>query len=435
MLMKEILFAFSIVNVLLFVGLLYLYFRDRKNVDFLFADLFVLCGAVFFFGQFHLQGNQAQSWNVFWNKFQYIGIFGLLFSFPLFTSSITKTHFHRNMKLSLGMSTLIILSLVAFTNLIITNQSTASFGFFEPDKGILYPLFIAILAITCIYFSIHIVTRLKKLPITTARYSPLIAGIFIGMICGIMDLIGLIINKHVLLFFAAPCMVFGIFIITILFAWTFLSQYSIISSTLIDSQKELEKLVAKSKKDYGEFINLIARTIDAKDHYTAGHALRVMKYSTEIANALDLRESEIELLRQAALLHDIGKISIPDGVLNKKSPLTREERKHIHKHPAVARQLLSTVSDFQDILDIVYHHHERIDGKGYPDGMEKNEIPLLSRILAVADTYDAMRSKRPYREPKRKHEAIDELTRIKGTQLDERIVEKFIELIVSEQHV
>ena len=179
-----------------------------------------------------------------------------------------------------------------------------------------------------------------------------------------------------------------------------------------------------------EFIQLIAKTLDAKDQYTAGHSLRVMDYAVRIANTLDLPNREIEMLKQACLLHDIGKISIPESILNKEKPLTKEERDYIMKHPEIGKKILSTVSEFKDILDIIYTHHERIDGKGYPDGITDQSIPLLARILAVADTYDAMRSERPYRRARTKKAAIDELNKIKGSQLDEEIVDTFIQNIL-----
>lgn len=174
---------------------------------------------------------------------------------------------------------------------------------------------------------------------------------------------------------------------------------------------------------------MVTKTLNAKDPYTADHSVRVMEYSVQIANTLSLAESEIDLLRQACLFHDIGKICIPDYILNKRAVLTDEEREHILRHPELGRQILSTAGEFKHILDIIYAHHERVDGKGYPDGRTRDEIPLLARILAVADTYDAMLPERPYRRAKTKDEAIQELHKVKGTQLDEEIVDKFIEVL------
>jgi putative nucleotidyltransferase with HDIG domain len=225
--------------------------------------------------------------------------------------------------------------------------------------------------------------------------------------------------------------VIAIFIVSLSFTWTFLSQYSWVFATLTRSQHEIERLVEKSNRDFVEFVQLIAKTLDAKDKYTAGHSLRVMDYAVKIAHALQLPANEIDLLKQACLLHDIGKISIPDGILNKKKKLTPKERKYILKHPVVGKKILSTVSEFKEILDIIYTHHERVDGRGYPDGRMKDDIPFLARILAVADSYDAMRSERPYRPARNKDQAIEELILAKGSQLDAEVVDIFIKAISS----
>jgi putative nucleotidyltransferase with HDIG domain len=154
-----------------------------------------------------------------------------------------------------------------------------------------------------------------------------------------------------------------------------------------------------------------------------------MDYSLRIARVLKLSERDRELLKNASLLHDIGKIAIPDGILNKKSALSEHELEHIYRHPVVGRQILSSVSDFEGILDIIYYHHERVDGKGYPKGLTKHEIPLLARIIAVADTYDAITTQRlPRKESGRKFAAA-EMKRIRGTQLDEEIVDAFLKII------
>ena len=111
--------------------------------------------------------------------------------------------------------------------------------------------------------------------------------------------------------------------------------------------------------------------------------------------------------------------------------LSEKERKHVINHPVLGKQILSTVTEFQDILEIIYSHHERIDGNGYPNGLKKDEIPFLARVIAVADTYDAMRSERPYRRAMTKKEAVSELEKVKDHQLDEEIVETFIQVVTS----
>ncbi len=216
-------------------------------------------------------------------------------------------------------------------------------------------------------------------------------------------------------------------IVTFLVLTSFFSI--ILFSCHFNRQRRIERLAKSSDRNFGEFIQMVTKTLNAKDSYTADHSVRVMEYSVQIANTLSLPESEIDLLKQACLLHDIGKICIPDCILNKKDVLTDEEREHIVRHPELGKQILSTVGEFKHILDIIYAHHERVDGKGYPDGRTRDEIPLLARILAVADTYDAMLPERPYRRAKTKDEAIQELHNVKGTQLDEEIVDTFIEVL------
>jgi HD-GYP domain-containing protein (c-di-GMP phosphodiesterase class II) len=142
-----------------------------------------------------------------------------------------------------------------------------------------------------------------------------------------------------------------------------------------------------------------------------------------------LPKNDVDLLKQACLLHDIGKIGIPDGILNKKSALSDKEREYIFRHPAAGKQILSSVADFHGILEIIQTHHERVDGKGYPHGLNREDIPLLARILSVADTYDAICSERPYRKAKSKTQAIAELQTVKNKQLDGAIVDKFIEVL------
>ncbi|UCG91853.1 MAG: HD-GYP domain-containing protein, partial [candidate division WOR-3 bacterium] len=368
---------------------------------------------------------------VFWHKFSYVGIFGFMYTFPLFINSVILEKLGTRIKILFGTLTLICFGFILFTDLIIRNRTIYYAGLLQSSAGTLYPFFIILLMVITIYFYTKIITVSKKDITGSINYTPLIFGLGIGIGLGILDFVGLILEKPVISFIRNP-FVFGVFIMSVLFVWTFLSQYSWTLSNLTRSKEMIKKLVAKSNRSYVEFVELIAKTVDAKDHYTAGHSLRVMDYAVRIAKTLNMSRAEIELLRHACLLHDIGKISIPDGILNKPGPLTEEEREHIFKHPVVGMQILSTVSDFQEILDIIYAHHERVDGKGYPNGLTKDEIPLMARIMAVADTYDAMRSERPYRKARTKEEAVAELKRVKGSQLDKKIVDRFLDVIVAE---
>ena len=179
-------------------------------------------------------------------------------------------------------------------------------------------------------------------------------------------------------------------------------------------------------------IRSLAETIDAKDTYTRGHSERVSLYSEAIARGLGLKGKELQTIRYAGYLHDVGKIGIPDAILSKPGKLTVEEFRIIQKHPVISEKILSPVKFPFPVQSIVRHHHERFDGKGYPDSHAAEEIPLGARILFVADAYEAMTSDRPYRKALSTEMALGELERNKNTQFDPRIVEVFAGIIRSE---
>ena len=176
-------------------------------------------------------------------------------------------------------------------------------------------------------------------------------------------------------------------------------------------------------------IYAIAATVDSKGHYTCGHSQKVGKYAADIAEALGYPGEAVERIRVAALLHDIGKVGIPDHILAKREPLSMEDWELIHAHPNLGVAILKHVESLKDCLAAVQYHHERYDGTGYPAGLKGDNIPLDARILAVADSYDAMTSLRPYRQEKSTDEqAIEELKRCAGTQFDPAIVEAFVNI-------
>jgi putative nucleotidyltransferase with HDIG domain len=146
------------------------------------------------------------------------------------------------------------------------------------------------------------------------------------------------------------------------------------------------------------FATALVATLDARDRYTAGHSAAVAIYARDIAGRLELSESEQQLAHLCGLVHDIGKIGLPAGLLEKPGALTLEERRQMQEHSAIGERILAKVEDYAEIAKIVRHHHERMDGMGYPDGISGDDIPLISRIIAVADAYNAMTSDRPYRD-------------------------------------
>ncbi|MCG2821108.1 MAG: HD domain-containing protein, partial [Candidatus Atribacteria bacterium] len=185
------------------------------------------------------------------------------------------------------------------------------------------------------------------------------------------------------------------------------------------------RLYQKIQDSYFEIVKALAQAIEAKDPYTHGHSERVMKYTVLIAQKLELQEGEKESLRYAAILHDIGKIGVRGTVLNNPNGLTGEEYDEIKKHPLIGEGIIKPIELLQPIRPLIRHHHEWHNGKGYPDGLSGENIPLGARILAVADAYDAMKSDRPYRRALTEETAIQELKRGSGTQFDSKIVEIF----------
>ena len=179
---------------------------------------------------------------------------------------------------------------------------------------------------------------------------------------------------------------------------------------------------------YVEFVSSLASALDARDPYTAGHSIRVSEYSCAIARAMNVPESERELIRVGALLHDIGKIGISDAVLQKPGKLTPDEEALIRQHPVIGRKILECVQGFDAYLPVVELHHENWDGAGYPHGLKGEETPRAARIVKVADSYDAMTSDRPYRRGMRHEQAIRILEENAGTQLDPAAVQAFITL-------
>jgi len=190
---------------------------------------------------------------------------------------------------------------------------------------------------------------------------------------------------------------------------------------LSDANDDLRRLFTGSMK-------ALAQALEAKDEYTQGHSARVAEESVNIARRLSLSDAEIQRIWLAGCLHDIGKIGINEAVLNKPGKLNEEEWNLIKQHPVVAGKILGPIPELSDIIDIIVHHHERYDGSGYPDGLEGSSIPLGARILSVADAYDALTSRRSYREALARDEAYRILEDAGGTQFDPVIMRTFLDL-------
>ncbi|MCR4605357.1 MAG: HD-GYP domain-containing protein [Eubacterium sp.] len=173
----------------------------------------------------------------------------------------------------------------------------------------------------------------------------------------------------------------------------------------------------------------LAKTIDAKDKYTNGHSMRVADYSKMIAQRMDFSDEEIDEIYNMAMLHDIGKIGVPDAIINKNTKLSDEEYDIIKGHPGIGYDILSEMPEMKEVGLGARWHHERYDGKGYPDGLKGEEIPIQARIIGVADSYDAMTSNRSYRDYLPQDVVKNELEKGKGTQFDPEIAEIMLNIM------
>lgn len=192
---------------------------------------------------------------------------------------------------------------------------------------------------------------------------------------------------------------------------------------------ELSNTYDKLEQAYMDSIEVVRHTVEAKDSYTRGHSDRVSEYSVLIGQRLGLYDQDIRILRIGGLFHDIGKIGIPDSILLKESKLSDDEYSQIKNHPTIGAHILQNATIFQDVIPIVKHHHEKFDGTGYPGKLKGEEIPSFARIAAVADTFDAMTSKRSYRNALPLDVVKAEIARCSGTQFDPEIVKVFLDIL------
>jgi putative nucleotidyltransferase with HDIG domain len=187
----------------------------------------------------------------------------------------------------------------------------------------------------------------------------------------------------------------------------------------------LEEANTRLERASLSFATALVATLDARDRYTAGHSAAVAIYSRDIAARMGLSEREQNLVHLCGLVHDIGKVGLPAGLLEKPGALTLEERRQMEEHPAIGERILSKVEDYAEIARVVRHHHERFDGLGYPEGLSDDSIPVLSRIISVADAYDAMTSDRPYRDAMPSRVARLRLAQAVESQFDTAVVAAF----------
>lgn len=248
-------------------------------------------------------------------------------------------------------------------------------------------------------------------------------GILITMLCAIFESISVYFVVSISGIFI------GISILILLFI-NIVRTIHIIRNIIKQQQRaELDKRKKHMEEISLQLMQALSTTIEAKDEYTKGHSHRVAQYSALIAEALGWNSNDINNLQHAAYLHDIGKIGIPDTILNKPSRLTNEEFSIIKEHTTIGANILKNITLIDHVQEIVKYHHERYDGSGYPEGLKGEEIPIHARIVAVADSYDAMSSRRIYRNQLSKQQIITEFEQNKGTQFDPKITDIFLQLL------
>jgi len=291
---------------------------------------------------------------------------------------------------------------------------------------LIFVLFQVVLAINfamtagygCYLERVSFATKLKVLPpVLPSEFASAMLAIAVAFIYHVIGI--------------AAIALFGVVLITF--------QYLL--GQLLLSQQRAEELETRSNQLASFQVGMLSamlRTLDLRDQMTARHSAAVARYSRAIAQRAGFSRREEELVHIAALLHDIGKFILPDRILKANVPLTDEDWMLIKRHPQQGARVVSSLDGYGPVAEIILAHHERIDGKGYPRGLVGDEIPELARIISVADTYDVMTARDSYRTPMSSHDAIVELRRVAGKQLDARFVDVFIELLegkdVSFQH-
>jgi len=210
-------------------------------------------------------------------------------------------------------------------------------------------------------------------------------------------------------------------------------SFNLMTDQLEHFIEDLRRAAAENRELFLGTVKALAAAIDGKDPYTRGHSERVARFSLAIAERMELPDEEIEKLRISALLHDVGKIGIDDNILKKPAPLTAEEYEVMKGHPQKGYKIMSNIPAMREFLPGMYMHHEMLDGRGYPQGLQGDQIPMQARIISVADTFDAMTTDRPYQKAMQIEAALERIKTFIGTRYDERVVAALAAAIESGQ--
>lgn len=207
-------------------------------------------------------------------------------------------------------------------------------------------------------------------------------------------------------------------------------QNTLLAKRIEESTRSLTRLYEDLRTTYMRTIKVLAQAIDARDHYTHSHSENVAKFAVVIAYEMRLSAKEIETIREACELHDLGKIGVEDNILSKPAALNEQEWEQIKRHPATAAKILEPLAFLNEVVELISQHHEHYDGSGYPAGRSGEDILLGARIIHLADAYEAMTSARSYRKaPLSKEKAVQEIKKNSGTQFDPRVVEVFLNIV------
>ncbi len=193
-------------------------------------------------------------------------------------------------------------------------------------------------------------------------------------------------------------------------------------------EEKVDDAYENIQSHFHETVDSLVEAVDAKDSYTKGHLERMSSFALLLGKELNLSQEELDLIQHASVLHDIGKIGVPEAILLKKDTLSREEFEIIKKHPVIGARIISPVKSFKEVVPLVLYHHEKFDGTGYPDGLKGNRIPLGARIIGIADAIDAMLTERPYAGAKNVDEVQSELKELAGIQFDPKLVNIILSL-------